>query len=130
MPYEVFIMALFASENRMLAWTGYQRGPWDATTVEGRRREEQARPTNPNPHPKPNPNPDPNPNPNPAPTRTPTHNQAFGKIQPRRSGPGHSATGIYPPSNWNPALLRRSRRPPEQQLELQHVYGYSGRSKY
>jgi hypothetical protein len=34
-------MALFASENRMLAWTGYQRGPWDATTVEGRRREEQ-----------------------------------------------------------------------------------------
>ena len=75
-------MALFASENRMLAWTGYQRGPWDATTVEGRRREEQA----------------------------------FGKIQPRRSGPGHSATGIYPPSNWNPALLRRSRRqPPEQQ---------------
>ena len=36
MPYEVFIQALFASDNRMLAWTGYQRGPFDATTAEGR----------------------------------------------------------------------------------------------
>ena len=96
MPYEVFILALFASENRMLSWTGVQRGAFEATTVAGRKREEQA----------------------------------FGKIQPRRSGPGHSATGIYPPSNWNPALLRRSRRPPEQELELQHVYGYAGRTKY
>ena len=25
----------------MLSWTGVQRGPWEATTVEGKRREEQ-----------------------------------------------------------------------------------------
>ena len=106
----------------MLSWTGYQRGPWEATTVEVTLQV----PHNLNPNPNPDPGANPNPNPNPK-TLTPTltltlqgkrrEEQAFGKIQPRRSGPGHSATGIYPPSNWNPALLRRSRRPPGQQLQ-------------
>ena len=97
MPYEVFTQALFASENRMLAWTGIKQGPFQAAvSTKGKRQEERV----------------------------------HGKVQPLQAGPGHSKTGIYPPSDWNPELLRRSRKPPEHQLELQHVYGYAGRTKY
>lgn len=33
-------------------------------------------------------------------------------------------TGVFPPSNWDPALAARSAQVPEARLTLEHVYGY------
>ena len=94
MPYEVFTQALFASEQRMLAWTGIRKGAFDMATAKQRQRSE-------------------------------THQ---GKIQPLQSGGGHCVTGVYPPSDWNKEKLDRAGRQPEAELQLQHVYGYAGKT--
>jgi len=96
MPYEVFTQALFASEQRMIAWTGIKKGPFEMARTAKQREQNE------------------------------THH---GKIQPLQSGGGKCVTGVYPPSDWNKQKLERAGRQPEAQLELQHVYGYAGKTK-
>ena len=35
--------------------------------------------------------------------------------------------GVFPPSEFDPSLVRRSACAPEAELELEHVYGYGGK---
>ena len=96
MPYEVFTQALFASEQRMIAWTGIKKGPFEmARTTKQRKQNEEH----------------------------------LGKIQPLQSGGGKCVTGVYPPSDWNKEKLKRAGEKPDAELELQHVYGYAGKTK-
>ena len=107
LPYQVFTRALFTSKSRLLAWTHIARGsPFVSDANVGQKAADR---------------------------------RFDAKIQPNRAGGGHGVTGVYPPTRWatdsyeaegtvHPMV--RARCPPDCELELEHVYGYAGKTKY